>query len=118
MKDSIVFDQVVHTGLTLNPSITRDGRLITGGIDKLVRMWDLHTRELLVEFRTDAVRDPWPVLSPDESFLLYSGTGNLIQRFYLDPERLVTLAESLLTRGFTDDECRRYPVTCPPAGGS
>jgi hypothetical protein len=117
MEDAIVFDQVVHTGPTLFPSITLDGVVITGGNDKLVRMWDLHTGELLVEFRTDAGFNPTPVLSSDESFILYAGAGNLIRRFYLDPERLVTLAESLLTRGFTADECRQYPVTCQGRAG-
>ena len=117
LEDAIVFDQVVHTGPTLFPSITLEGVLITGGHDKLVRMWDLHTGELLVEFRTDAAFNPTPVLSSNESFILYSGADNLIRRFYVDPERLVALAESLLTRGFTDDECRRYPVNCPTTSG-
>jgi WD40 repeat protein len=117
IQEAIVFDRVVHTGPLYKVSITRDGRLITGGTDELLRIWDLQSKELLVEFRTDAARDPWPVLSSDESSVLYLGPGKIIQRFYLDPERLVALAESLLTRGLTEDECSRYPVTCPPTSG-
>ena len=39
----------------------------------------------------------------------------VIRRFYLDPERLIELAESRVTRELTPDECRRYldPETCP-----
>jgi hypothetical protein len=53
------------------------------------------------------------VFSPDGSYLLYPDRGN-IARFYLDLDRLVTLAESRLTRDFYPDECRLYrePETC------
>ena len=81
----------------------------------MIRLWDINTDELILEFRSDLVERIAPVtFAPDGSYLLYPDAG-VIRRFYLDPERLIELAESRVTRELTPDECRRYldPETCP-----
>ena len=67
----------------------------------------------MVEFRP-AGGQPQMTLSPDGSYALYAD-GPLLRKFYLDPERLIELAEDRVTRQLTPDECRRYldPETCP-----
>ena len=116
MVDALVFNQVAHTGPAPWPSITSDGVLATGGFDGLVRLWDIHTDRLLVEFRTD-LDDQMPTVlfAPDGSYLLYGETGNVIRKYYVDTDRLVELAEDRVTRELTVDECRRHldPETCP-----
>ena len=46
--------------------------------------------------------------APGTDTLYYEDAGGVIRRFTLDPDELTELARSLLTRGFTDDECARY----------
>ena len=115
---ALVFNREDHTGAALRPSITTDGLLATAGADGLVRIWDLRSDRLIVEFRSE-FDDQVVVFSPDSSYLLYPYRGN-IARFYLDLDRLVTLAESRLTRDFTLDECRLYrePETCTTSEGA
>jgi class 3 adenylate cyclase/WD40 repeat protein len=111
--DALVFNQVAHTGPAPTPAITKDGILATAGFDSLVRLWDMDTDELIVEFRPVAGQ-PQMTLSPDGSYVLYAD-GPVLRRFYTEPERLIELAESRITRELTPDECRRYldPETCP-----
>lgn len=88
------------------PAITAYGRLATTGFDGLVRLWDIDSGDMLVEFRAE-VDIPVVAFSPDGSTLFYPDGGN-IARFYMDPDRLVEPARALLTRDFTPDECARY----------
>jgi WD40 repeat protein len=97
LKEAIAFDQVVHTGPAPRLSISSEGILATARFDGLVRLWDLPTGELLVEFRNG--RGPWPVVAfvPDGSYVLYpDGTGTVLRPFYLDPQRLIDLAHQRL----------------------
>jgi serine/threonine protein kinase/DNA-binding SARP family transcriptional activator/WD40 repeat protein len=118
MVDALLFNQVAHTGPAPWPSITSEGVLATGGFDGLVRLWDIRTDRLLVEFRTE-LDDQMPTVffAPDGSYLLYAETGNVIRKFDMDTDRLVFLAEDRATRELTVDECRRHldPETCPAA---
>jgi WD40 repeat protein len=115
MGDALVFNQVTHTASVPTAALSDAGLLATRGYDSLVRLWDLDTGQLLVEFRTEiGGASPDIRFSLDGSSLLYP-EGNLIRRFYVDPERLIELAESRLTRSLTPDECRRFldPAQCP-----
>ena len=80
----------------------------------MVRLWDIDTDELIVEFRRVGGPASNDLGARRELCLLYAD-GRLLRRFYLDPERLIELAESRVTRELTPDECRRYldPETCP-----
>jgi serine/threonine protein kinase/DNA-binding SARP family transcriptional activator/WD40 repeat protein len=114
MADALVFDRQAHTGAAPVPAITSEGIVGTAGYDGLVRVWDLHRDSLVAEFRADVGGAPVVVFAPDGSYLLYPHDGNIL-RFYLDPERLIEIAENRLTRDFTSEECLRYrgPERCP-----
>ena len=51
--DAIVFNELAHTGIVPGPSITSDGILATSGADSMIRLWDINTDELILEFRSD-----------------------------------------------------------------
>jgi WD40 repeat protein len=106
--DATVFDKLVDQGGTAATSLTADGRLATaGGGDGRVKVWNVATGELVVELTTAAAATAPIAFSPDGSYLVYNDDG-VLRRYFLDPERLVELARSRLTRDFTADECRRY----------
>jgi serine/threonine protein kinase/DNA-binding SARP family transcriptional activator/WD40 repeat protein len=111
MADAIVFDRQLHAGVAAAPAITGDG-LIGSATWDTVRVWDLHNDTPVVEFRAN-VDTPVVAFSSDGSYLMYPHDGNLV-RFYLDPERLIAIAEDRLTRDFTPEECLRYrePEVC------
>lgn len=114
--DALVLNQVAHTTTVPSPVISADGILATRGFgDGLVWLWDVATGDLLVEPRADQDQGTPLAFSPDGSYLYYADTGNVLRRYPVDTDELIELAESRLTRGFTDDECRRYlgSTECP-----
>lgn len=59
----------------------------------------------------DAVRlddPPTVTFAPATDTLYYEDGDGVIRRFTIDRDATVRLARSLLTRGFTPDECVRY----------
>ncbi|MEJ7724947.1 MAG: hypothetical protein WKF64_11630, partial [Ilumatobacteraceae bacterium] len=89
-------------------AISADGTLATTGFGEEVKLWNLSTGELLLELRTAPAQGQSTIaFSPDGSYLLYSD-GDLVRKYLRDTDELVALAEGLLTRDFTDDECRQY----------
>ena len=107
--DAMVFDQTVHEGVTAGHALSADGLLATAGLsDGRVKLWDISSGDLVIELETDASNPSRPVeFSPDGSYLLYND-GGVLRRYPLDPDELIELAESRLTRDLTPDECRRY----------
>jgi WD40 repeat protein len=122
-EDAIVFDATVHEGSS-RVALSEDGRLATAGNgDGRVRLWDIETGGLLVEFRTDridapAVGSPWVEFSPDGEYLMYADAGGILRRYLLDNDDLVELAQDRLTRGFSAAECAGYltPERCEELG--
>jgi DNA-binding SARP family transcriptional activator/WD40 repeat protein len=119
--EAVLFDRVVHPGASTRAAITDDGEVLAtaGQGDGLVRLWDVSTGAMQVEFHFDRVESPalgvpWLAMSPDGSYLMYSDAAGVLRRFLLDTDDLIELAESRLTRGFTPDECRQYldPEDC------
>ena len=111
MLDALIFNRAAHPAEVPGASITTDGVIGTHGFDSVVRLWNIESDRPLVEFRTDqGDQSRMVAFSPDGSYLLYPDTGNLIRRFYIDPERLIELAEGRVTRRLTPEECRRYHV--------
>jgi hypothetical protein len=49
---------------------------------------------------------PVSTFGPDGDYLLYGDTG--VRTFYFEPEPLIKLAETRVTRGLTTEECERY----------
>ena len=107
-EDAIVLDWVAHEGGIPDIAISADGTLATTGFGEEVKLWNLSTGELLLELRTAPAQGQSTIaFSPDGSYLLYSD-GDLVRKYLRDTDELVALAEGLLTRDFTDDECRQY----------
>jgi WD40 repeat protein len=112
--DAAVFDEIVHPGATIRAALTDDGTLATAGNgDEWIRLWDISTGAMLVEFRHNRVDGPalgipWVQMSPDASFLLYGDAGGIIRRFPLDSDDLIELAQSRVTRGLTPHECQQH----------
>ncbi|MFP3881866.1 MAG: WD40 repeat domain-containing protein, partial [Actinomycetota bacterium] len=112
MRDALVFREQAHTGAAPVPDLNADGLVATAGFDTMVRLWDLESGDLLMEFETEMTM---PVLrfTSDGTQLLYPH-GPSIRRSPVDPYELRALAGDLLTRDFLPDECARYarPERC------
>lgn len=106
MADALVFNRQAHTGAAPVPAINGEGVVATAGFDGIVRLWDLESEDLLLEFEAD-VGIPVVRFSPDGTEVLYPD-GLSIRRMPVDPQELRDLANELLTRDFLPDECARY----------
>ncbi len=108
--DAMLFDQAAHQGVNLGHALSADGLLATAGLsDGRVKLWDVSSRDLLIELETEPSDPSHPVeFSPDGSYLLYND-GGVLRRYPLDPDELVELAESRLTRGLTPDGVQPVP---------
>lgn len=106
MSDALVFNRQAHTGAAPVPAINAAGVVATAGFDNMVRLWDLDSEDLILEFEAD-VGVPVLRFSPDGTELLYPD-GLSVRRLPVDPYRIRALAAELLTRDFLPDECTRY----------
>ena len=109
-EDALVFDQVVGSGGVPGVRINADGVLATSAFGAL-RLWNIHTGELLVEPAIDIELPPIAAFSPDGDILYYADTdfaGNVLRKFHLDTDVLIDLAERRVSRSLTDDECRAH----------
>jgi WD40 repeat protein len=88
-------------------AISADGTLATAGRGQALRLWDLATGELNLELHIAHNTGP-PRITFDRRGNLFYSDGRTIRRYPHDPNELVDLAHSLLTRQLTPDECRRY----------
>lgn len=110
--DALLFREQAHTGAAPVPDLNADGLVATAGFDGVVRLWDLQSGDLLMEFETE-MTTPVVHFTPDGSHLLYPH-GPSIRRIPVDPYELRALAGDLLTRDMLPDECARYarPERC------
>ena len=107
--DAMLFDETVHAGRERRPCPQRRRPPGHGRAER--RTGQAVGR--LVERPADRAPDrairlvaPGRV-QPDGSYLLYND-GGVLRRYPLDPDELIELAESRLTRGLTPEECRQY----------
>jgi WD40 repeat protein len=115
IEEALVFDRAVGTGSVPTVALNADGILATTIARSLLRLWDIHTDQLVAELTT-AWHAPHAAFSPEGDYLYYldSSLGSFVlRRFPLDTNELIALAESRLTRGLTPDECQRYAPVCP-----
>ncbi len=114
-----------HTNMVLAVTFSPDGRRLASATPDEVRLWDLRAfkdgsgegaiTELLV-----LPGGPSALLfSPDGSELITSGRDGLMRVYLLDPQDLLSLAYSRLTRWWAPEECRQFLHTpdCPPEPG-
>jgi DNA-binding SARP family transcriptional activator/WD40 repeat protein len=98
-----------HTLPIIAAEFSRDGtQLVTGSLDGTARVWSRSTGDLV--YTT-------PVEPSDVAAVAFSPDGDRIVAVYSDGRIIVhpialldaiAIAEARLTRGFTDEECRRY----------
>ncbi|HUH08790.1 MAG TPA: PQQ-binding-like beta-propeller repeat protein, partial [Egibacteraceae bacterium] len=109
--DAIVMQRTVGPAGIPGIALTAEGVLATSAFDSpFIRLWNVHSGELLAELRTalDGSSPPQLNFSPDGTYLLYPDAGNVLRKFPLDVDRLAELARSRVTRTLTVDECRRH----------
>jgi WD40 repeat protein len=121
VEEAMVMFEEVGSGGVAHVALGPGGVLATSGHDPNVRLWDIHSGDVLHELgKTPDVSRP--VAFTSEGDLLYIDgnmeQGHVVRRFPLDADRLIELAESRVTRGLTEKECERYLplsglVTCP-----
>jgi WD40 repeat protein len=123
----MVMYQEVGDGGVAEIALGPDGVLATSAHDPHVRLWDIHTGNLLWVLDRVSEVPPSVVFTPAGD-LLYGdwnqeptarpdwGRDGWVMRFFLDNDRLVELAKTRVTRDLTPEECQRYrldPADCP-----
>ena len=121
LEEATIFEQEAHQGQIHGIALDGNRRLATAGTaDALVRIWDIDSGDLLLEFPSgrDGTSSSYLAFAPDGGHLTYSDRVGLIRRFPLDVDSLFDLAKQRLTRDMTRDECIQYldPATCPDEG--
>jgi DNA-binding SARP family transcriptional activator/serine/threonine protein kinase/WD40 repeat protein len=110
LEDAVVLDSRDPAGGPMVHSTVVEGLLATSTMAGHVRVLDLDARRLLADLEVDPT-GPAPIgFTPDGSQLYYTD-GAVLRRFEVEPDRLVDLARSRLTRGFTAEECDQYAIT-------
>ena len=127
VEESMVMYKEVGDGGVSEIALGPDGVLATSAFDPHIRLWDIHTGELLRVLDRVAENAPSVAFNP-EGDLLHGdwnqeptsieewGTDGWVIRFSLDNDRLVELAITRVTRDLTPEECQRYrlnPAICP-----
>ena len=99
----------------LDVAIDPEGTLIaSAGGDGFVRVWDLASRSLVTEIEFDVEEMANVEFIDDTHLLVTSGLGSEAIVITLDPDELLSIARSRLTRSFTVEECATFEVDpCP-----
>jgi WD40 repeat protein len=104
-----------RAGAVLDARWLPDGtQVVTSHADGAARVWDATGGTLLTAVGHHST---WPHIdvSPDGRRLVTSADG-VARMWTLDPDELVELAQSRVTRSFTQAECGRYGIEpCPSA---
>jgi WD40 repeat protein len=97
-----------HDGSPKAVAISPDGSMVaTGASGDPVRVWDVASRELVHEIPLGDVQ-PQGVAFLDDLHIVVAPQGGELLIMTLDPNELIAIGRSSLTRGFTVTECRRY----------
>ena len=92
----------------LDAAFTPDGQhMIMVSLDGSLKLWDPFTGRELLDYSGNN-NGPRVVFSPDGEYLAPSSFDGIL-RIYLTPiEELISVADSRITRSFTEDECKRF----------
>jgi WD40 repeat protein len=104
-----------HTSAVNGVGFSPDGKyLVSAGPDGSARVWDAASGEELQAYTSPGGPFLDARFTPDGKHVIISGAG-FVYGYILDTQDLIRLANSRLTRGFTQDECRQYlhTDTCP-----
>jgi WD40 repeat protein len=105
--EAVEWTVTAHGGSLQGLAISDNGWIATGSSAGNVRVWS-PDGELVADLPISPDDPPSVALVPGTDTLFYEDGGGVIRRFALNPDETVGLARSLLTRGFSADECARY----------
>ncbi|HEY3485075.1 MAG TPA: hypothetical protein VGK49_06805, partial [Ilumatobacteraceae bacterium] len=98
----------IHEGTLNSVALSDDGaRVATASSDGLVRVWDGPTLELIDEIRVGDGSVQGVAFVGDHHLAVAPQGGDLVL-VTTDPDELLELVRSSLTRGFTATECTRF----------
>ena len=105
--DAIVVDVVAHGAGSKAVDISNSGLIATGSSADGVRVWS-PDGELVASVPTHQDDPPTFAFAPGTDTLYYEDGDGVVRRFAIDVDDVARLARSVLTRGFTPQECARY----------
>jgi class 3 adenylate cyclase/WD40 repeat protein len=105
--DATVFDVVAHTAGSKAVDFSKTGFIATGSSLDGVRVWS-PDGQLLASVPTHQEDPPTFAFAPGTDTLYYEDGDGIVRRFAIDWADVTRLARSVLTRGFTPQECTRY----------
>ncbi len=104
---AIVFDVLAHTSGSKAIDVSHSGLIATGSSADGLRVWS-RDGELLASVPTQQEDPPTFTFAPGTDTLYYEDGGGVVRRFTVDMDDAERLARSVVTRGFTPQECARY----------
>jgi DNA-binding SARP family transcriptional activator/WD40 repeat protein len=105
-----------HTLPIIAGAFSADGRrFVTGSLDGTARVWNTSTGDLIFTSPVEPSDVAAVAFSPDRSMVTAVYSDGRIVVYPIAIEDAIGIARSRLTRGFTDEECRRYlhVPSCP-----
>jgi WD40 repeat protein len=115
--DPTRFDILAHAAGSKAVAFSNSDMIATGSSLDGVRVWS-RAGELVASVPTHQEDTPTFAFAPGTDTLYYEYGDGVIRRFTIDADVVARLARSVLTRGFTTQECARYFPTepCPVLG--
>jgi DNA-binding SARP family transcriptional activator/WD40 repeat protein len=115
--DATIFDIVAHAAGSKAVAVSNSGLIATGSSADGVRVWS-PDGELVASVPTHQEDAPTFAFAPGTDTLYYEDGDGVVRRFDIDLDDAARLARSVLTRGFTKQECTRYfpDEPCPAFG--
>jgi WD40 repeat protein len=105
--DPTVLDLAAHAAGSKAVAFSSSGLIATGSSLDGVRVWS-PDGDLVASVPTRQEDAPTLAFAPGTDTLYYEDGDGIVRRFPIDVDAVTELARSVLTRGFTPQECTRY----------
>jgi hypothetical protein len=102
-----VFHHPAHASGTHSVAISNSGLIASASSLDGIRVWSPDGSQVAYL----ATRQPDPptfTFAPGTDTLYYEDDNGVVRRFPIDADEVIRLARSVLTRGFTNQECDLY----------
>jgi DNA-binding SARP family transcriptional activator/WD40 repeat protein len=106
-SDATLFDIPAHNAGSKAVAFSTSGMVATGSSADGIKVWSPDS-ELVASVPTHQEDAPTFAFAAETDTLYYEDGGGVVRRFSIDIDEAVQLARSVLTRGFTPQECNRY----------